>query len=287
MGKKTTSEVVKDTSKGIWNVLRAENLLFPTTEMYKNVAENYVNQWNFPNCIRSIDGKHVAIKCPNRSGSKFHNYKHFSSILLQAVDNCKLTKGDEPSKLCGHFRISCLYKLLETRELNDAPDSELPSTVLKVPFALLWEEGYPPLPHLKRPCSARNFDKRRVFNYQLSRVRRTVGCAFGMMCTKWRILLKCMETVEHNATSTVKLYVLYIIFFWNVRDLTEITLSSETEQIRSRGQEHRFSAVRETFLNYCNSAGCVPLQNYYALTENILQRHNTSCNFFGMYVNTM
>lgn len=62
------------------------------------------------------------------------------------------------------------------------------------------QEGY-----LMRLYSARNLDdKKHVFNYRLSRARRSVEWTFGIMCTKWRIVLKYIETDERNATSIGK-----------------------------------------------------------------------------------
>lgn len=68
-------------------VTKLHNIVFPKLDedKYKSIAVGFEEKWNFPNCIGAIDGKHVAIQTPPRSGSEFFNYKKHSSVVLMAI----------------------------------------------------------------------------------------------------------------------------------------------------------------------------------------------------------
>jgi hypothetical protein len=77
-----------------------------------------------PNCIDSIDGKHVLIKCFPKIGSLYCNYKgYISVILLVCADADALFTtvhiGDFGKNSDGSvFKASALGKMLEKEELR-------------------------------------------------------------------------------------------------------------------------------------------------------------------------
>lgn len=56
-----------------------------TEEEWIVIADGYYDRWQFPNCIGALDGKHVRISVPAHSGTDYHNYKGFSSLVLMAL----------------------------------------------------------------------------------------------------------------------------------------------------------------------------------------------------------
>lgn len=77
--------ILEETTQAI--VAALANIVFPkiTKEKLISIADEFEYKWNFPNCIGAIDGKHVAIQAPAKSGSEFFNYKKSSSIVLMAI----------------------------------------------------------------------------------------------------------------------------------------------------------------------------------------------------------
>ena len=54
-------------------------------KVWENCARRFEERWGFPNCLGSIDGKHVFIKCPDNAGSLYYDYLKRHSIVLLAI----------------------------------------------------------------------------------------------------------------------------------------------------------------------------------------------------------
>ena len=80
----------------MWDILSPTYLPEPKKQDWQNIAAGFYNRWNFPSCLGALDGKHIVIQAPARSGSLYHKYKGtFSLNLMALVDaNYKFTYID-------------------------------------------------------------------------------------------------------------------------------------------------------------------------------------------------
>nr|CAH7763284.1 unnamed protein product [Callosobruchus chinensis] len=74
------------------------SLYFPhTVEECKAVGEGFHRRWQFPNCGGAIDGKHIRITYPAKTGAFYYNYKKVYSIVLMALLNLPPTEENRES----------------------------------------------------------------------------------------------------------------------------------------------------------------------------------------------
>jgi hypothetical protein len=60
----------------------------PKTEAeWKVIKNRFDDQWNFPNCLGAVDGKHMPIKKPPHTGSYYYKYNFFSIELMAVVNS--------------------------------------------------------------------------------------------------------------------------------------------------------------------------------------------------------
>ena len=85
----TKGRIISETRQTLWRVLSEKGFIKApdSEEEWLAIAAEFNDKWNFPHCLGAIDGKHVLIQAPARSGSNFFNYKKCFSIVLLAVCN--------------------------------------------------------------------------------------------------------------------------------------------------------------------------------------------------------
>ena len=85
LGRSTVHYITWETCEALWTDLQPLHMAIPTEDVWLDIAKEFWQRWDFPNCIGAIDGKHVKIKAPNDSGSEYFNYKKFFSLVMMVV----------------------------------------------------------------------------------------------------------------------------------------------------------------------------------------------------------
>lgn len=160
---------------------------------WKQIAEEFTKKWQFPHCVGALDGKHIAILPPPNTGSLYFNYKHFFSIVLLAlVDaNYRFLYVDIGSygrvSDGGVFNDSTLSQALAVNSLH-LPTPDLIEGAGELPYVLVADDAFAMKSNIMKPFGQRGLTaEQRIYNYRLSRARRVVENAFGILSQRFRI----------------------------------------------------------------------------------------------------
>ncbi|XP_031342315.1 uncharacterized protein LOC116170224 [Photinus pyralis] len=258
MGISTIHYVVKELNEVVWTILQPLYMPVPTAEKWRDVAQSFYTICQMPNCVGSIDGKHCRIKCPPNAGSQFYNYKHFHSVVLMAVADAKsnfilIDVGaygrDNDSTV---FSESTMGRAFKANALNIPGSQEIINTDINMPFYLVGDEAFPLSENLMRPYARRQLNfANRIFNYRLSRARRTVECAFGILTKKFGIFQKAIETDIQLTEGSIKSACVIHNFVRQTQNESDKSL--ETEFLEQNSNNLQLQSLRPTSTHRANT----------------------------------
>ena len=208
----TISGIVPEVCRAIATVFKDELKVPDTREDWLKVAHGFQQRWNFPNCIGAIDGKHIRLRNPSKGGSHYFNYKKFFSMVLLAVVDSEYrflfidvgACGSESDS--GIFAQTRLRKLVEKRMAGIPEASPLPGeeTGNACDYFFVGDDAFPLRHYMMKPFPSRMLThKKRIFNYRLSRARRTVENAFGIMANRFRVFHTSICLHPDNAEAVI------------------------------------------------------------------------------------
>ena len=188
-------------------------------EEWWDVAEKFGAKWNFHHACSALDGKHIAIKAPRNSGTVYHNYKGFFSIILMGLVDADynflwaqvIANGSTSD--CAVFNASPLREVLENGDIGFPDVEPLPNDDLNIPYFFVGDDAFPLRTWMMKPFSHRNMkNDERIFNYRLSQVHRIMENGFGILAKRF----PCLLTTMLQEPDTVKVIVMACLCLHNL-----------------------------------------------------------------------
>lgn len=182
-----------------------------TEEEWKVIAVKFEDMWNFPHCIGAVDGKHVVMSAPSNSGSTFYNYNGTHSIVLMAISDAQYkfvyVDVDCNGRVSdgGVFNKCSFAQAMDHDNLNLPTATPLPGSEIPLPYVLVADAAFALRSNIMKPYPGRSLTAaQRIYNYRLSRARRVVENAFGILSTRFRIFRSPIQ-LDANRTKRLTL----------------------------------------------------------------------------------
>ncbi|XP_046572623.1 uncharacterized protein LOC124280671 [Haliotis rubra] len=146
---------------------------------WKIISLEFELRRNLAHAVAALDGKHIAIRKPHGSGSLYHNYKGFFSIVLLALVDANYRFLWVDVGGLGHMSDAQIFNAAESKECKEndnicLPKPEpLPNSDLDMPYFILADDAFA-LRQMK-PYSRRGLSEAELIaNYRISSARRVV-----------------------------------------------------------------------------------------------------------------
>ncbi|XP_041347198.1 uncharacterized protein LOC121367114 [Gigantopelta aegis] len=187
----TITGIVKEVSAAIVAEYEDEVFDFPTTpQRWRQIAEGFGQPMEkLPSCMWGPDGKTHRDQSPPKTPAPCSTTTRvfFSIILLGLVDSqYKFLWADigsnGSSSDSGIFNASALKASLETGDIGFPPAEPLPNDDRDMPYFFIGNDAFALRTGMMKPFGHRNMTvEERILNYRLSRGRRIVENAFGIL----------------------------------------------------------------------------------------------------------
>lgn len=172
----------------------------------------------------------------------------------------------------GVLEASKLGESLDSDTLNFPVPAPLPGRTKPVPYVFIADAAFPLHVHIMKPymTDASLSQEERVYNYRLSRARRVVESAFGILAAVFRVLRSpILLDPEKTELVVMACVVLHNYLrrntkararFSDVNNLPHLSLLPLDSTQDQNVNHHELSAIRAEFKDYFNSSGVVNWQ---------------------------
>lgn len=208
IGRATTCKIIAETCRLIWDLLAPKYLTCPDSPAeWKEAADEFDSQWNFPNCVGALGGKQIVTETPNNlSGASNPSGDQMMAVCDANYRFVCLTFGS-PERESGEgvFALTELVRRLERRQFV-LPDSVQLGTGPDAPYVFVADEPFPLKPFVVKPYyeDGRHQRTEKIFNYRVRRAYRVFENAFGILTSRWRILRRPFRASYSNTHRYIK-----------------------------------------------------------------------------------
>ena len=207
VGTSTISKFLPEVCRAIQDEFTREYLRCPTTpDEWKELEREFRIRWNVPHALGALDGKHVALKKPKNTGALYHNYKGFFSIVMFALVDGQYKFRWVDAGTAGScsdaqiFNASQLKRRIEVGRIGFPDPAPITQGGRDVPYFILADDAFALKTWLMKPYGRRMLTREeRIANYRISRGRRIVENAFGILVSRFRVMRTTIELPPRNS----------------------------------------------------------------------------------------